>query len=196
MTLKLKHLWVKVMLLLSKVCGWIGNTFIKLHIKAAIKAEDLNAKWSYLQAYVIGSEQEISDSIREGSNLPVRKVAVVDDGGEYYLIYDYTIHRVINVSHNRVYKTEAEAFEAVKGFITTRNFAKVTVDEATESATVGQNFNVVSEVVQVVPAPKKGNGKRHIEHNKKDNKKQLKKGNGNFKKQPKPKHKVVKKLSK
>lgn len=191
----MKKLWIKLLNGVTHLFGSIGGWMIKTHIKLAIYSEDLNAKWFYTKAFIIGSESEISDAIRENGQLPVKPVAIVAEGSDYYLVYDYDLHKVHELKKTRVYMTEADAFEAVKGFVSTRNDAVVVVDEAKESGTVAP-YTISPEIVQVVPSPKKGNGKRHIKHDKKDNKKQLSKGTGNFKKKPTTKKKVVKKVSK
>lgn len=191
MKVKCKRLWLNTLQFVSHIFGGVGSWMIKLHCKIATYAEDLNAKWFYTKAFVVGPESEISESLREGKELPVKPVAIVADGGTYYLVYDYEIHKVRDIKKTRVYLTEDEAVEAVKGFITTRNFARITVDEATETATLelGTKQVLKSEV-------RKGNGKRHIKHDKQDTKAPFKKGNGKYNKKPHTKKKVVKKVGK
>lgn len=195
MKIKLKRLWSNILLKIASVFGVLSGWFCKLSVKVATYAEDLNAKWFYTKAFIIGSESEISDAIRDNGKLPVKPVAVVAEGSDYYLVYDYSIHKVIELKKTRVYMTEADAFEAVKGFVSTRNSAVVVVDEAKEMESE-PTYTVTTKTTLSVPVSKKGNGKRHIKHDKKDNKKQLRKGNGDFKKKPAPKKKVVKKVSK
>lgn len=191
MKMKLKRVWINVMLKTSDVLGAISGGFCKLSVKLATYAEDRNAKWFYTQAYVVGAESEISDAIRNSTELPVNPVAIVADGGGYYLVYDYKMHKVREMNKTRVYLSREEAEEAVKGFITTRNFARITVDEATETATlcVGAEPVLKSDI-------KKGNGKRHIKHDKRQPKANFKKGNGKYNKKPQTKKKVVKKAGK
>lgn len=187
MKLKFKRAWITILFKFSGVLSAIGNWLYKLSVKIATYAEDKNSKWFYTQAFVLGAESEISDAIRNSTELPIKSVAIVADGGDYYLVYDYEMHKVRELKKTRVYLNKEDAYEAIKGFVTTRNFARITVDEAKESATV--EFGVE-------PVFKKGNGKRHIKHDKKQSKTQLKKGNGKYNKKPQTKKKVVKKAGK
>ena len=196
----IKTLWINILHLVARFLSAIGSWLVKCAAKLATYAEDKNSKWFYEQAYILGSETEISDSIREGKDLPIKQIAIVADGGEYYLAYDYEMHKVRELKKTRVYKTQSEAYESIKGFIKVRNTAKVTVDEASETATLeikAEPYYHATTVTTVTTVPaKKGNGKRHIKHDYKQNKKQLKKGNGNYKKQPQTKKKVAHKAGK
>ena len=98
-----------------------------------------------------------------------------------------------------MYNTKEEAYDAIKGFVTTRNICSITLDEESETGTIGFSSEPVfkSTTVTAVTEPvKKGNGKRHIKHDKKQAKTLIKKGNGKYNKQPQPKKKVVKKVGK
>lgn len=185
--MKLKRVWVNVMLKTSNALGAVAGGFCKLSVKLATYAEDKNAKWFYTQAFILGAESEISDAIRNSTALPIKDIAIVADGGDYYLVYDYSMHKVREMKKTRVYLSKEEAVDAVQGFVTTRNFARITIDEATESATCELGAE---------PVFKKGNGKRHIKHDKKQAKTQLKKGNGKYNKKPHTKKKVVKQAGK
>ena len=100
----------------------------------------------------------------------------------------------------RVYKTKEEAYNAIKGFITTRNTCSITLDDTSETGTIAFTSEPVfksTTITTVVTEPvKKGNGKRHIKHDKKQAKTLIKKGNGKYNNQPQPKKKVVKKVGK
>lgn len=187
----MKRLYVKVLFYISGTVGNFGGWLNKLAIKISNYSEDKSGKWFYTNAYVLGSESEISDAIRNGSDFPVKQVALVADGGDYYLVYDYTIHKVIQVNKTRIYNTKWEAQDAISGFVKTRNEAVIHIDEATESGTA-------RPTVEVLPnnKTKKGNGKCNIKHGKKQIKNHHKKGNGDFKKNPQPKKKVIKKVGK
>lgn len=187
MKTKLKRLYINVMLKVAGVLGVLSGWLCKLSVKLATYAEDKNSKWFYVQAYVLGAESEISDAIRDGKELPVKPIAIVADGGTYYLAYDYELHKVRELKKTRVYNTKEEAYDAIKGFVTTRNTCSITIDEASETGTI---VTVGTEPV------KKGNGKLHIKHDKKQAKTLIKKGNGKYNKKPQPKKKVVKKVGK
>lgn len=199
MKLKFKRAWITILFKFSGVLSAIGNWLYKLSVKIATYAEDKNSKWFYTQAFVLGAESEISDAIRNSTELPIKPVAIVADGGVYYLVYDYEMHKVRELKKTRVYLNKEDAYEAIKGFVTTRNFARITVDEATETATLSTGVEPVfksTTVTTVYTEPKKGNGKRHIKHDKKQSKTKLKKGNGKYNKKPQTKKKVVKKAGK
>ena len=200
MKTKLKRLYINVMLKVAGVLGVLSGWLCKLSVKLATYAEDKNYKWFYVQAYVLGAESEISDAIRDGKELPVKPIAIVADGGAYYLAYDYELHKVREMKKTRVYKTKEEAYNAIKGFITTRNTCSITLDDTSETGTIAFTSEPVfksTTITTVVTEPvKKGNGKRHIKHDKKQAKTLIKKGNGKYNKQPQPKKKVVKKVGK
>ena len=199
MKTKLKRLYINVMLKVAGVLGVLSGWLCKLSVKLATYAEDKNYKWFYVQAYVLGAESEISDAIRDGKELPVKPIAIVADGGTYYLAYDYELQKVREIKKTRVYNTKEEAYDAIKGFVTTRNICSITLDEESETGTIVSLSEPVfkSTTVTAVTEPvKEGNGKRHIKHDKKQAKTLIKKGNGKYNKKPQPKKKVVKKVGK
>ena len=199
MKTKLKRLYIDVLLKVAGVLGVLSGWLCKLSVKLATYAEDKNSKWFYVQAYVLGAESEISDAIRDGQELPVKPIAIVADGGTYYLAYDYELHKVREIKKTRVYNTKEEAYDAIKGFVTTRNICSITLDEESETGTIGFSSEPVfkSTTVTAVTEPvKEDNGKHHIKHDKKQAKTLIKKGNGKYNKKPQPKKKVVKKVGK
>lgn len=124
-----KRIVLKLLNLSFCVCNYISNKFGLLSAYLGIKYEDLNAKWSYQTLYMIGSENELSDAIREHKPLPIKEVQFMWDNGKDTTIYDPEIHKVITTRWTRLYGTREGALEAAKTFTSNRNIGYIVLEQ-------------------------------------------------------------------
>lgn len=175
-----KSIVLKLLTVAHKSLTGVGNWLHHNGVKLEIKTSDLRAKWTYKRAYMLGTVTEITTSIRLGEELPIKEVYIVCDGVDTYFVYDMSIHHVKQVSMNRVFNTREEASERLKALVEGWNSNIMTITEVQEEPVKEKKV-------------KKGNGKRHIAHEKKQPVKEQKRGNGKSTKKTLTKKKVISK---